>query len=151
AQTQTRQVLAPGETNLNAKLEITDPHLWWPNGCGEQALYQAEVRAIDVKSNEELDRREVNFGIRKITVAPNENANSAALPYTLVVNNQKVYIRGWNWVPLDVMYGVERPEKLENLLILARRAHVNLLRVWGGGLIEREAFYDWCDRLGILV
>ena len=28
---------------------------------------------------------------------------------------------------------------------------MNLLRVWGGGLIEKEAFYDLCDRLGILV
>src|SRR5207248_8525869 len=111
-----------GETNLNVALEIIDPHLWWPNGCGEQSLYQAEVRVIEANKNEESDQRAVNFGIRKIAFVPNDNADPAARPYTLVVNNQKVYIRGWNWVPLDVMYGIERPEKLENLLILARRA-----------------------------
>src|SRR5687768_9973774 len=49
------------------------------------------------------------------------------------------------------MYGVPRQAKLERLLMLARRAHVNLLRIWGGGLIETESFYEQCDRLGILV
>jgi beta-mannosidase len=49
------------------------------------------------------------------------------------------------------MYSVTRSAKLERLLTLARRAHVNLLRVWGGGLIEKEAFYEQCDRMGILV
>lgn len=39
--------------------------------------------------------------------------------------------------------------QLERLLTLAKLAHVNLLRVWGGGLIEKESFYDLCDRLGV--
>ncbi|MBE0698817.1 MAG: hypothetical protein IH586_18005, partial [Anaerolineaceae bacterium] len=71
--------------------------------------------------------------------------------YTLRVNGRKIYINGWNWVPMDVLYGVERAEKRERLLRLAREANVNLLRVWGGGLIEKKIFYDLCDRLGILV
>jgi beta-mannosidase len=49
------------------------------------------------------------------------------------------------------MYSVPQPAKLERLLTLAKRANVNLLRVWGGGLIEKESFYDQCDRLGIMV
>jgi beta-mannosidase len=60
-------------------------------------------------------------------------------------------IRGWNWVPIDALYGVPRPEKLARLLDLAARANVNLLRVWGGGLIESDEFYDLSDRLGLLV
>src|SRR4051795_11017409 len=60
-------------------------------------------------------------------------------------------IRGWNWVPVDVLYGVPRAAKLRGLLELAARAHVNLLRVWGGGVIESEEFYAHCDRLGLLV
>ncbi len=93
----------------------------------------------------------VNFGIRQISLAPNESADPAALPYTFMVNGRKIYAKGWNWVPMDVMYSVPRPEKLERLLTLAKRAHVNLLRVWGGGLIETEEFYEQCDRLGIMV
>jgi Glycosyl hydrolases family 2, TIM barrel domain len=71
--------------------------------------------------------------------------------YTFVANGRRVYAKGWNWVPIDVLYGVPRPEKLARLLELARRAHVNLRRVWGVGLIETEAFYKLCDRYGILV
>jgi beta-mannosidase len=54
-------------------------------------------------------------------------------------------------VPIDALYGVPRPEKLAHLLGLAARANVNLIRVWGGGLIETPEFYDLCDRLGLLV
>jgi beta-mannosidase len=54
-------------------------------------------------------------------------------------------------VPLDVLYGVPRLEKLERLLGLAARANVNLLRVWGGGLLESDELYVLCDRLGLLV
>jgi len=81
----------------------------------------------------------------------NEGAPEGSLPYTLVVNGRRVYLNGWNWVPIDALYGVERPAKLERLIRLADRAHVNLFRVWGGGLIEKEAFYDLCDRHGIMV
>jgi beta-mannosidase len=147
----------PGDLQtFHLNSEILDPALWWPNGYGEQPLYQLDVRLItQVSSSEdpsvESDRRRIHFGIRRIEMIPNENAGQAARPYTLQVNGCRIFAKGWNWVPMDVMYGVERPEKLRRLLTLARRAHVNLLRVWGGGLIEKEAFYDQCDRYGILV
>ena len=60
-------------------------------------------------------------------------------------------IKGWNWCPLDPLYGVPRPEKLQRLLVLAAASGANLVRVWGGGLIETDEFYDHCDRLGLLV
>lgn len=148
--------LAPGETHLNYSLNVEHPRLWWPNGSGEQPLYDLEVsirpiREGKVDGDHEMDRRVVPFGIRRLELVANEDAAPDALAYTLVVNGRKTYIKGWNWVPLDVMYGVPRPEKLEHLFQLAQRAHVNLLRVWGGGLIEREAFYELADRYGILV
>jgi beta-mannosidase len=117
------RVEADGETIL----EVESPELWWPNGMGEQRLYRAG---------------EVEVGFRTVELTED---------YELVVNGERTDIRGWNWVPIDVCYGVPRPEKLERLLELARRANVNLLRVWGGGVIESEEFYAHCDRLGILV
>jgi len=117
-------------------LEVEQPELWWPNGMGEQRLYRAG---------------EFEVGFRTLELVPNEDAPGDALPYTLVVNGERVYMRGWNWVPIDVLYGVPRPEKLEHLLRLAAHANVNVLRVWGGGVIESDEFYAWCDRLGLLV
>jgi beta-mannosidase len=119
-------------------LEIEEPEPWWPNGLGEQRLYDVPELGIAV-------------GFRTVDVVPNEGAPADALPYAFVVNGRPMQVNGWNWVPLDVLYGVPRPEKLAHLLGLARRANVNLLRVWGGGLIETREFYELCDRLGILV
>ncbi|HYF91076.1 MAG TPA: glycoside hydrolase family 2 TIM barrel-domain containing protein [Symbiobacteriaceae bacterium] len=123
-------------------LPVPEPRLWWPNGHGEQPLYTLQVRVAG------SDTRRIPFGIRKVEMVPNDGSDEA---YTFVVNGKRIYAMGWNWVPIDVMYGVERPAKLEHLLTLARQAGVNLLRVWGGGLIEKEAFYDLCDRFGIMV
>jgi beta-mannosidase len=114
------------ETGGEILLEVARPELWWPNGFGAQRLYRAG---------------DFEVGFRTVELDD----------YRLVVNGVHVPIRGWNWVPLDVLYGVPRPEKLERLLRLAQRANVNLLRVWGGGLIESEEFYSLCDRLGLLV
>jgi beta-mannosidase len=158
AHQRTRHELELGQTQLETCLEVNAPQLWWPNGHGEQELYEAEVRIVrpsaDEVNPEEEDisaARTLRFGIRQIGLAPNESADPAALPYTFMVNGRKIYAKGWNWVPMDVMYSVPQPAKLEHLLTLAQRAHVNLLRIWGGGLIETEAFYEQCDRLGIMV
>ena len=141
--------LTPGQTTIQVQTEVVQPQLWWPNGYGEQALYQAEIAVTTADG--ETHQREVTFGIRSLELVQNEDSSPDALPYTLVVNGQRIYIKGWNWVPIDVLYGVSRPEKLSRLIKLAKQAHVNLLRVWGGGLIEKDAFYEECDRAGILV
>jgi beta-mannosidase len=143
------QALAAGRSTLDLVLPVSQPELWYPNSYGAQPLYEAEVSVRVGEAGS--DSRVVRFGIRRVDLTPNDTDDPAARPYTLRVNGQRVYMKGWNWVPMDVMYGVERPEKLRRLLTLAQRAHVNLLRVWGGGLIEKTAFYDLCDELGILV
>jgi beta-mannosidase len=138
------------DTSLVQSLTVRGARLWWPNGMGEQSLYEARVSLLS-RDGALLDGRVIPFGIRQIAALANEGAPEEALPYTLAVNGERVWIRGWNWVPLDHLYGREAPERYERFLRLAREAHVNLLRVWGGGLIEKEAFYDLCDRLGLMV
>jgi beta-mannosidase len=145
-----------GPVSRQTCFELDSPRLWWPNGHGDQQLYEAEV-CVFVHSDETgqyfdlSDTRSVPFGIRQVELIQNETAGPDALPYTFLLNGRRIYAKGWNWVPMDVMYSVPHPEKLKHLLGLAKSAHVNLLRVWGGGLIEKESFYSECDRLGILV
>jgi beta-mannosidase len=118
-------------------LRVEEPRLWWPNGMGEQHLYPVDIRG-----------RVVQVGFRTVELVATE---PGALAYGFVVNGEAMYVKGWNWCPLDPNYGVPRVQKLARLLGLAARANVNLLRVWGGGLIETTEFYEACDRLGILV
>jgi beta-mannosidase len=108
-------------------LRVESPELWWPNGMGEQHRYEVDGFRVGFRTVELTD------------------------DLALLVNGVRAPIRGWNWCPIDPLYGVPRPEKLRRLLELASRAHVNLIRVWGGGLLETDAFFDECDRLGLLV
>lgn len=155
------QNVVMGRNTFKDTLALEQPQLWYPNGYGEQPLYKAEVKVyatppldplpVHREGNGLLDQRVVRFGIRQIELVHNETSDPTARPYTFVINGRKIYIKGWNWVPIDVMYGVPRPAKLLHLFTLARQAHVNMLRIWGGGLIEKEAFYDLADELGILI
>jgi beta-mannosidase len=151
---QSQTVPVHGSQTVEFAFSLPNPQLWYPNGHGDQPLYECEVRIFDTDG--ESDSRCVSFGLRKIEWAHNLDRDtgqprSDALPYTMVVNGRRTYIHGWNWVPIDLLYGVQRPDKLEHLLALARDAHCNLLRCNGVGLIETEAFYNLCDRYGIMI
>lgn len=145
----TSTMLSSDYTTILEEMEVQNPNLWWPNGYGEQPLY--EMRISGSAHEKESDSRTIRFGIRSIEILPNETEDKTALPYTFSVNGRKIYLNGWNWVPLDVLYGVDNHSKLVRLLTLAKRANVNILRVWGGGLIEKKGFYDLCDQFGIMV
>ncbi len=70
----------------------------------------------------------------------------------LVLNGERLFLRGINWVPLDLLRGAEDEEdRYRHLLHQARAAGVNAVRVWGGGGRERRFFYNLCDTLGLLV
>jgi len=142
------------------ELDVPDPHLWWPNGMGEQPLYDLEVAVSQDGSVSDMYKQKL--GLRKLRVVQNEGAPAGALPYTFEVNDRSVFVRGWNWVPVDHMYGRDQGEaappalhpiedRYGHLVGLAKYAHANLLRVWGGGLLESRKFYNYCDKYGILV
>lgn len=139
-----------GTFDAYCDLDICHPKLWYPNGCGEQNLYRAEVNVFDDKVFLS-DHSSVSFGIRKLEFVKNEKAPDDSLPYTFVVNGRKIFLNGWNLVPVDMMYGTPDIEKYRWLVMLAVKANVNLLRIWGGGLVEREELYDLCDENGIMI
>jgi len=63
--------VAPGETAVTftpaefGQLRVANPRLWWPNGYGEQALYQL---ALEVLADGQLsDTRTDRFGIREVS------------------------------------------------------------------------------------
>ncbi|TCC52365.1 hypothetical protein E0H75_00830 [Kribbella capetownensis] len=139
------EVVASG----NQRLTVPDPRRWWPNGYGSPYLYHLVVTAY--ADGTVSDRRELDIGLRELRFHRAEGAGEDAAPYGIEVNGQRIFGKGWNWVPIDLSYGVPRPDRLEHLLDLAADAGVNLLRVWGGGLIETPEFYAACDRRGLLV
>lgn len=125
-------------------LSLNRPLLWWPNGSGSPHTY----RLVAQRGSQE---RSFSIGFRSLELVPNPGAPAGARPYTFRVNGREIFAKGWNWVPIDALYGVPRPTKLAHLLGLAAASGANLVRVWGGGLLETAEFYDLCDRLGLMV
>lgn len=129
-------------------LRVENPELWYPNGMGAQPLYDITVR---LEARDTLDEKRYHLGIRHVEYCQNEGGPEDALPYTLRVNGRRMLIKGVNMPPMDHIYGDIPEEQVDFQLQRAVEMNVNMVRVWGGGLIETERFYDACDRLGLLV
>lgn len=138
---------------LQHELQIDNPKLWYPNGAGKQPLYKLVIELYTEEQQKEilLAREEKKIGIRSFSLLPNEEAPEEALPYTFCLNGKKLFVRGVNMTPLDHIYGNVTKEQYAHMVAAMANAGVNLVRVWGGGLIEKEEFYDLCDENGILI
>ncbi|MBK3639327.1 glycoside hydrolase family 2 protein [Streptomyces sp. MBT33] len=129
------------------RLRVPDARLWWPRGYGEQPLYDVELTLLH--EGDALDgwRRRVGFR----TVRLDTSADAHGTGFTLVVNGERLFARGVNWIPDDVFPSRVTRERYRERLGQAARAGVDLVRIWGGGIYESGDFYDACDELGLLV
>ncbi|HSV74274.1 MAG TPA: hypothetical protein VLH79_10995 [Chthonomonadales bacterium] len=139
-----------GSSPVHLRLRVPSPRLWWPVDLGPQNLYRLHI-AFTPDGGGIPDRRETTFGIRTVTTRPLPGGPQASLyNWTFVINGRPVFLKGANWCLIDPLLRLDRA-RYERFLRLARLQHVQLLRVSGGGLLETDAFYDLCDRLGIMV
>ena len=150
------------------KMDISAPELWYPAGYGEQPIYTLRVKTA-------TSSYETRFGIRTLRIlniqdtkgseyyekALKDAKNSLAgrdrtkddnfFGFLVIVNGKEIFCRGGNWVPCDPFPSEESEEKIRTLVAAAKSMGANMLRVWGGGLFEKECFFDECDIQGILV
>jgi beta-mannosidase len=71
--------------------------------------------------------------------------------WTFQINGQRIFAHGANWLPCDMRISECTAEDYEYLMRSAALANMNFLRVWGGGGVEKQAFYDAADRYGIMI
>ncbi|MDE7397554.1 MAG: beta-mannosidase, partial [Muribaculum sp.] len=136
-----------GDVALDFKID--DPRLWWPNGVGEQPLYTATV-TYDA-GNGLHDVKTLNFGVRTIEMQPvGGEERKDVYNWKFVVNGRPICIKGANWCLIDYMLDLS-PEHYSRFLGAAKEQNLNLLRAWGGGLVETDTFYDMCDEMGLMV
>lgn len=130
-----------------AVLEVENPKLWWTHDLGTPHLYQLSVElfADEVK----IDEKQEGFGIRTVEVQRTDEDGNPC--FTFVLNGEKVFAKGANWIPIDSFIGSVPDSKYKHLIKMSKDANMNMLRVWGGGIYEKDVFYDECNRLGILV
>ena len=129
-----------GQCTLQAR--INDPELWWPAGQGAQPLYSLVVTAGNAIETRRL-------GLRTMELIT-EN-DSHGLGFKFRVNGRDVFCKGANWIPADALPSAISDDKTNSLLVSAKEANMNMIRIWGGGRYEPTSFYDSCDALGLMV
>ncbi len=129
-------------------IDIPSPQRWWPAGQGAQPLYDVEVVVRDsAESVIGLVRRRVGLRTIKLDRQPDCWGES----FQFVVNGRPIFIKGANWIPAHSFVAQLTRKNYARDLGAAVEAHMNCVRVWGGGIYESEDFYDLCDELGLLV
>lgn len=128
-------------------LNIDNPKLWWTHDLGEPHLYQLAV--VLKWEDEVLDIYETEIGIRTIEVMQRDREGNRR--FTFVLNGVEMFAKGANWIPVDSFLGSAPESRYRHLVQLAKEANMNMLRVWGGGIYEKDVFYQECNRQGILV
>ena len=128
---------------------VKKPYLWWPKNSGEPNLYDTVVELY--RKGELCDSYRLNIGIRQIKLVTEDmKPNGEGGEFCFFVNGKKIFILGTNWVPLDPFHSQDE-ERLPQALALLDDIGCNMVRCWGGNVYGSDAFYDFCDRKGVLV
>lgn len=138
--------VAPATLAAGAKFDRLPVEAWWPNREGPQKTYRLTVRLTG--AGDEWTR---TIGFKAVTWQACAGAPAGADPWLCVVNGRPVFLQGVNWTPIRPNYADLTPADYEARIRTYADMGCNVLRVWGGAFLEKEVFYDLCDRYGLLV
>lgn len=133
--------------------------LWFPHTLGKQPLYTLETLLTN-ENGDVVDVRREKIGFRKMELLMNEGAwfypleypmTRSACPFTICINGKKTFGKGSNFVNLDVFVGTVTADDYRKQLTLVKECNMNILRLWGGAVVNKQSFFDICDELGIMV
>lgn len=133
-----------------ATLAVADAQLWWPLGLGEQPLYTLVARLLDAEGRV-LAEDSRHLGLRTLRLVQAGVDGEAGSSFHFEVNGRDLFAGGANWIPDDNLLERITPARYRERVAQAAAANMNMLRIWGGGIYEHEAFYEACDEMGILV
>jgi beta-mannosidase len=141
-------LLYKGNNSLCIPFTLAHPELWWPNGMGGQKLYTFTIVLKD-GHGKPIAEKAVRRGLRKIELV--QESDERGRSFYFKVNGKPVFMKGANYIPQDNFLPRVTRERMEYIINSAAVSHMNMLRVWGGGVYQSDEFYDLCDEKGILV
>ena len=140
-------VVDKGRNTVEFPLTIEKPELWWCNGLGKPHLYHFSIQLTDSKKL--LSEKKETIGLRNIEWV--QEPDHVGKSFYLKLNGIPVFMKGANYIPPHSFLPEVSTEDYTNLVVQAKNANMNMLRVWGGGVYADDAFYNACDANGILV
>ena len=130
-----------------ATFKNKSPKLWYPHTYGQQPLYVLKAELL--RNKVVLDTASKRFGLRRAEVVQRKLTDSPGTTFLFEINNIPIFCGGSNWIPGE--FGPNDPQKYREWIRMVVESNQTMIRVWGGGIFEDEAFYDACDEMGVLV
>jgi beta-mannosidase len=118
--------------------KIDKPELWYPVRYGKQPLYTVTASLRD--SNSEVDSKSKKFGLRRAELVQRPISDQPGTSFFFRINNIPVFCGGSNWIPADNFIPRISKEKYYDWVKLVADGNQFMLRVWGGGIFEEQAF-----------
>jgi beta-mannosidase len=144
---------------LEFSTDLINPILWWPHDQGTAYLYNSNIILLDKKHNN-LQTLSREIGFRKIKLVLSSGSESdpegfpksrRLAPIQMQVNGRNIFCKGTNWLNPEIFPGTITQSRYHELLEKVVEANFNILRVWGGGIVNKDPFFKLCDEMGILV
>ncbi|MGG4143677.1 glycoside hydrolase family 2 protein [Paenibacillus algorifonticola] len=143
--------LSAGLQTVELAASIAQPRLWWCRGLGKPELYHFEAQLVQTKNGFEqpISSRSATTGLRAVRLVTDQDEQGHA--FYIELNGVPVFAKGANHIPNDSFLPDVTYERYRHEIASAALANMNMLRVWGGGIYEADAFYTLCDEYGLLV
>ena len=129
-------------------LGVRDPKRWMPYGYGEPNVYDGEARIY--REGRLVHTESFSFGLRKVKLERTDITDGENGCFRFLINGVEVMCKGTNWVSMDAFH-CRDAERYAAALALIKDLGCNIIRCWGGNVYEDHAFFDFCDRNGIMV
>lgn len=145
-----KQVTLAASTDLVVKfdpstapaLRLQNPKLWWPAGYGEPNLYDVKL-SFAVGKRAVSDSKSFRTGVRQFTYSEEGGA------LKIFINGRRLVPRGGNWGFSESMLRY-RAREYDAAVRYHREMNFTMIRNWVGQIGD-EAFYEACDKYGIVV
>jgi beta-mannosidase len=155
----------PEENSITVTMSVdvdAAKDLWWPRGYGSQPLFTLEAsfrptptkragRFASVRSALAPISETRRIGFRRIELVTDPYTDRKGSRMHFSVNNVPIFAKGANFVPPDSFDERVTPDVFRNILKSAANANMNMIRNWGGGLYQHDAFYDIADEVGLFL
>jgi len=150
ASTKVSESVHHGENKIKTSLTVQNVNLWWPQGYGSPNLYTLTVTVND-KNGNLIDTVSKKIGFRTVRIVTDPIPNQNGSTFYIEVNGVPVFAKGANWIPADSFENRVTYDVIRTILQSAADSNHNIVRNWGGGIYQHEAFYDICDELGLMI
>lgn len=131
-------VLAAGLNHVEWRMEVREPHRWWPHQLGDQPFYDVTVE-VGTTQGGLSDRRRVRTGLRAVQM---DN-------WQFSVNGVPMFMKGTSFGPATPWWAEVDEAELRRDVELAKEAGLNLIRVYGH--VAPPVLYDAADEAGMLI